>query len=77
MLELKTHTERKDKNIHYLCRNSFSTCLIEYSLLKMLVKIFFLGLVSSLGYCQSWVNDYDGYLYFECPEGQTVNHVVR
>ena len=72
MLELKTHTERKDKNIHYRY-----LCLIEYSLLKMFVKIFFLSLVSNLGYCQSWVNDYDGYLYFECPEGQTVNHVVR
>ena len=25
---------------------------------------------------QSWVNDYDGYLYYECPEGQGVNHIV-
>ena len=25
---------------------------------------------------QEWVNDYDGYLYFECPEGQTITHLM-
>ena len=25
---------------------------------------------------QEWANDYDGYLYFECPTNQSVSHII-
>ena len=37
--------------------------------------IFFIGFFSVI-HCQEWVNDYDGYLYFECPEGQSISRLM-
>ena len=39
------------------------------------MSVLFLLFVITSCYGQDWVNDYDGYLYFECPEGQSVSHI--
>ena len=43
--------------------------------MKLLVTFFVICLTSG-GLCQEWVNDYDGYLYFECPEGQSITRMI-
>ena len=36
----------------------------------------FVFCLATCGMSQEWANDYDGYLYFECPEGQAINHMM-
>ena len=42
----------------------------------MLLVTFLVFCLSTGGLCQEWVNDYDGYLYFECPEGQSISRMM-
>ena len=42
----------------------------------MLLVTFFVICLTTGGLCQEWVNDYDGYLYFECPEGQSITRMI-
>ena len=42
----------------------------------MLLVSFLVFCFSTGGLCQEWVNDYDGYLYFECPEGQSITRMI-
>ena len=42
----------------------------------MLLVSFLVFCFSTGGLCQEWVNDYDGYLYFECPEGQSITRMM-
>ena len=42
----------------------------------MLLVTFLVFCFSTGGLCQEWVNDYDGYLYFECPEGQSITRMM-
>ena len=40
-----------------------------------MIFIFFYAIFSVTN-GQEWVNDYDGYLYFECPEGQSISRLM-
>ena len=40
-----------------------------------LLVVFLLGCLCIVS-GQEWANDYDGYLYYECPTNQSINHII-
>ena len=42
----------------------------------MFFLTFLIFCLSTGGLCQDWVNDYDGYLYYECPEGESISRMT-
>ena len=75
------HSEKKWNNFSLDPSQPFYFCshplMLRFAFLRTCPSFFALISFQYDLYQIEWANDFDGQLFFECPEGQTISHLVR